>query len=197
MWFAEISVLLRYEICRNNMKKMSMILVVIFLLTSVIACSGEAKHKVLATVVESDAEVVTAIDTGCVDIVSTAIEREYQSLILGEWQLLKINMILTTVWGQEENHLLTPTVWWRFEDDGYYYETSCYQGDTVVRQYGYSFRNDSIMLQESPDPRISPWHVIDTLSADRLVLISIDSVKDGKLKHVYTLQKVAAEPVQP
>ena len=132
-----------------------------------------------------------------VDIDSAAIEQENQRLLLGQWKLLGIDMILNTDLGQEEKHVLNPIVSWRFEDDGYYYETSCYQGDTVVRQYGYSFRNDSIMLQESPDPGISPWHVIDTLSADRLVLISIDSVKDGKLKHVYTLQKVAAEPVQP
>lgn len=62
-----------------------------------------------------------------VDIDSAAIEQEYQRLLLGQWQLLGIDMILNTDLGQEEKHVLNPIVSWRFEDDGCYYETVCYQ----------------------------------------------------------------------
>ena len=131
-----------------------------------------------------------------VEIDSAAIEQEYQRLLLGQWQLLGIDMILNTDLGQEEKHVLNPIVSWRFEDDGCYYETVCYQGDTVIRQYGYVLRNDSIMLQVSSNHEISSWYMIDTLTRDRLVLTSAHPVKDGELMWVYRFQRDKASFAQ-
>jgi hypothetical protein len=131
-----------------------------------------------------------------VDIDSAAIEQEYQRLLLGQWQLLGIDMILNTDLGQEEKHVLNPIVSWRFEDDGCYYETVCYQGDTVIRQYGYVLRNDSIMLQVSSNHEISSWYMIDTLTRDRLVLTSAHPIKDGELMWVYRFQRDKASFAQ-
>ena len=46
------------------------------------------------------------------------------------------------------------------------------------------------MLREDNEPGISPWFVIDSLSQDKLVLTSVDSIKDGTTVNTLTLKRV-------
>ena len=107
-------VILRREKLGNNMKKWLTILLLMVMLATVISCRNCGEHNEVAEGEKTNAEMPTAIDDSFVDIGRAGIEQEYQRLLLGQWQLLGIDMILNTDLGQEEKHVLSPIVSWAF-----------------------------------------------------------------------------------
>ena len=110
-------------------------------------------------------------------------------MLIGEWKAVRLNRT-KTVSGKEVTETLVPAFLWRFEDNRVYYETGYADGDSITMQYSYFLKNDSLMLREDNEPGISPWFVIDSLSQDKLVLTSVDSIKDGTTVNTLTLKRV-------
>ena len=116
-------------------------------------------------------------------------EYDWQLMLLGEWKAARLNRTKSFS-GKEVTETLAPKFLWRFEDNGFYYETGYADGDSITMQYSYFLKNDSLMLREDNEPGISPWFVIDSLSQDKLVLTSVDSIKGGTIVNTLTLKRV-------
>ena len=116
-------------------------------------------------------------------------EYDWQLMLLGEWKAVRLNKTKSFS-GKEETETFAPKFLWRFENNGFYYETGYADGDSITMQYSYFLKNDSLMLREDNEPGISPWFVIDSLSQDKLVLTSVDSIKDGKTVNTLTLKRI-------
>ena len=116
-------------------------------------------------------------------------EHSWQLMLIGEWEAVKLNKT-KNIYGREITETFAPSFRWRFEDNGFYYETGFADGDSITSQYSYFLKNDSIMMREDEEPGISPWFVIDTLSQDRLLLTSVDSIKGGMIVNTLTLTRI-------
>ena len=117
------------------------------------------------------------------------IEHDWQLMLIGEWEAVKLNKT-KNIYRKEVTETFAPSFRWRFEDNGFYYETGFADGDSITSQYSYFLKNDSIMMREDEEPGISPWFVIDTLSQYKLVLTSVDSINGGMIVNTLTLTRI-------
>jgi len=161
------------------MKKTVMLCAVVLALVMMTACKSGARNN--DTVFENEFNDSVACSGG--------IECDWQLMLIGEWKAVRLNRT-KTVSGKEVTETVTPKFLWRFEENGIYYETGYADGDSITMQYSYFLKNDSLMLREDNEPGISPWFVIDSLSQDKLVLTSVDSIKDGTTVNTLTLKRV-------
>ena len=161
------------------MKKTVMLCAVVLALVMLTACKSGTQNNV--TVFENEFNDSMACGVG--------FEYDWQLMLIGEWKAVRLNRT-KTVSGKEVTETLVPAFLWRFEDNRVYYETGYADGDSITMQYSYFLKNDSLMLREDNEPGISPWFVIDSLSQDKLVLTSVDSIKDGTTVNTLTLKRV-------
>ena len=161
------------------MKKTVMLCAVVLALTMMTACKSGARNN--DTVFENEFNDSVACSGG--------IECDWQLMLLGEWKAVRLNRTKSFS-GKEVTEALAPKFLWRFEDNRVYYETGYADGDSITMQYSYFLKNDSLMLREDNEPGISPWFVIDSLCQDKLVLTSVDSIKDGTMVNTLTLKRV-------
>lgn len=115
------------------------------------------------------------------------LEHDWQLMLLGEWKVVRLDRRIITS-EKERNDTVVPNLIWRFDDDGYYYETAWHHGDTNTYQYGYTLRNDSIMLREDSE-QWNPWLRIDMLSQERMVLTNVDPSEHDTIVTTLTLKR--------
>lgn len=161
------------------MKKTILLYTVVLAIVMISACKSGTQNNV--TVFENEFNDSMACGGG--------FEYDWQLMLLGEWKAVRLNKTKSFS-GKEETETFAPKFLWRFEDNGFYYETGYADGDSIIMQYSYFLRNDSLMLREENELGISPWFVIDSLSQDKLVLTSVDSIKDGTIVNTLTLKRV-------
>lgn len=116
------------------------------------------------------------------------LDHDWQLLLLGEWEVVRLDRRTITS-GKERNDTVVPNLIWRFDDDGYYYETAWHHGDTNTYQYGYTLRNDSIMFWEDSEQR-NPWLRIDILSQESMVLTNVDPSEHDTIATTLTLKRI-------
>jgi hypothetical protein len=161
------------------MKKTVMLCSMLLALAMMTACKSGARDN--DTVFENEFNDSVACHGG--------FEYDWQLMLLGEWKAVQLNRT-KTISGKDVTETVTPKFLWRIDDNGFYYETGYADGDSITMQYSYFLKNDSLMLREDNEPGISPWFVIDSLLQDKLVLISVDSIKGGTTVNTLTLKRI-------
>ena len=162
------------------MKKAFLTLAVLCAVAMMVACKGGAAN-------ETAADSIIGIESTDTLHSKGGLEHDWQLMLLGEWKVVRLDRRIITS-EKERNDTVVPNLIWRFDDDGYYYETAWHHGDTNTYQYGYTLRNDSIMIREDHEQQ-NPWLVIDMLSQERMVLTNVDPSEHDTIVTTLTLKR--------
>lgn len=163
------------------MKKAFLTLTVLCAVAMMAGCKSGAAN-------EDAADSIIGIESTDTQHSKGGLEHDWQLMLLGEWKVVRLDRRTITS-GKERNDTVVPNLIWRFNDDGYYYETAWHHGDTNTYQYGYTLRNDSIMLREDSG-QWNPWLRIDMLSQESMALTNVDPSEHDTIVTTLTLKRI-------